>query len=877
MPDLQEEYSAARHQLRPEKAERWARHLRPLWREDELVSFWPDVSEKLHRECVSFLYDYCDVSNWDTNAKKRMWVDNPTVGNEVHNGRWRLVEAFYDKNRRGQMGIVRRLRKGFAVTPEWDEALVLNADDLQEDERYITVAFPNIDPRYTDSVMTALGTTLVDPTIHGEQRSGTWEIIHRRPRKTEDGAIMVECVLAQPEFTVTTFSGLDTPAATVIRYLWNVPKRTAQTIIDGYESGTGTSAIANYSTAEGLVDITIRERASGAIITIRLLQTHSSCLEDHYDDYYYGLTQAEAESFDIGTAPQGWIYELVSHRYAAESGWMVHTRRRQAIAKTVSDERHVRARDEIDEYETEKMNQTTAPALSDIGAAVTGRERTITGVQLNQFCLYDWTGRYRDVHVLSGNEWEKTAEYAESISTQQHGAALTEPSQTDGALTERINVPDGFGLYNTRDRTRTFSVLSSTSWEKTAEFAETDSRVQHGDALTEPTQVDGRRRVSVNTPDGFGKYDTRSIERVFAALAGGVWRKRAEEETQIATVSHATDALAEPSQIAGRERERSSQPDGFGWYNTTTRETLMKELSASSYGERAEYSETTSTVRHGSALSQPTQETGKDKERVNAIDGFGKYNTQSRVRTYKLLSASSRTVARGYTEDETNKLHATAGTLPTGWDATLSESEREDIIGHIRSTVNRPDGFGKYAVTTSDRQHHDLSEVGRDYGDDPWTIGNGRYYHKDNNWKEEGVFLDGVAEIPDDPPSLGVLVARRNNSDGLYYGYMRKRSWIGGATQPSIRQPDADWDSFDALAQTSELRQYATVDGVRKKRTVTLTYNVKQTEHASTAYAAINGGKHGSRVDMFTNAYGPYGFRAITITAIEEGAWEDDI
>jgi len=306
-------FATAIEQLDPHKAERLSSDENPLWKRRDLVSYWPDVTEDQYEECRDYIYQYTDVSN---KKKQRRWVDDPAIGEETYSGRWRLVDVTYNRERRGSPGIIRRLRKGWAEKIEWDEALIVDARDLQiadsasnTDERYITVVFPNFNPEKIHSAITSLRATgtVTDPVLDGDQKTGTWEIVFTRSRKQEDGSFNIEMILANPRYTLITYTGRNTPAETKVTYLWNVPKRIAQSVVDasGYTSGTGTGAIANYSTGEGVVDLTIRQRTESAKISIEL-KTKDGALYTERMKYFWGLTKAEAEAFAV---PEAGMYD----------------------------------------------------------------------------------------------------------------------------------------------------------------------------------------------------------------------------------------------------------------------------------------------------------------------------------------------------------------------------------------------------------------------------------------------------------------------------------------------------------------------------------------------------------------------------------------
>ena len=370
--------------------------------------------EEVNTEMVDRCIKMMNVWGWPTNPKKQLWTADPQIGGVVLKGTWRHVQSIKSANRRG-MYIT--LREGFAQAIAWDEAYVDDTDDLQEGERYCAVIFPNVDPKYVDAMKESLGENTTDGfTVDGRERTGTWEYVHKRSHTvSQDGCMEIILFAAQPQFTYFTYENYGAIGQTKVWHVDNVPKRLVPASVAAYNTA-GTNGSGNYSTQEGLVDLTFRVR-DGAAVTITNIKTVDGCQIEEYTSYYYDYTKEQVEAFNLGEAPQGWIYRAPLIRPDGSGArYTIIVVKQKAIAVTKD---AVTIEDNADFTETVEVseNQTTPPNVEDSLGVI----KKLTLI-LNDFCLWStrlvtqtskpWSVTYSintseggsEIHILKGNQ-----------------------------------------------------------------------------------------------------------------------------------------------------------------------------------------------------------------------------------------------------------------------------------------------------------------------------------------------------------------------------------------------------------------------------------------------------------------------------------------
>jgi hypothetical protein len=407
MPTPERNWDKAIETLSPARAERWSAHDNKLWSEGDLVAYWPAANESVMEEAVSYLRLYCDVSN---GTKKRTWCDDPKIGETPYPGRWRLFRVYYDRGRSGQPGVVRELKRGFATEINWAEALQVGGDVLQtnaaspdgdQTEAYIEVVFPSVDPESVHAMVTALQTAQksVDPVIQGQTRTGTYEYIHVRPDKQEDGSFWIRLLMAKPQYSFSTKEKVGTPDETNVTYYWNVPKRLAQALATAQTTGTNAAALANYATQQGVVDITVRKRGTVTALTILDKKTEDGALLNEFTDWYWGMDKTAADALTTGDpAPAGWIYSIAHISYDGQGNYSARRVRTQAIAITLYTDKviHIGAQSTV--KRSRYLNQTSLPDA--IGYAQ-GKIKKLVEADKNRFGVWDYTVDTEEIAELS--------------------------------------------------------------------------------------------------------------------------------------------------------------------------------------------------------------------------------------------------------------------------------------------------------------------------------------------------------------------------------------------------------------------------------------------------------------------------------------------
>jgi len=339
--------------------------------------------EEVNREIIDRCVKMMGVWGWPTNGKKQLWTADPKINGITLNGTWRHVETVKSANERG-MYIT--LREGFAQAISWDEAYIDETDDLQEDERYCAIIFPNVDPEYADTMLVSLSThTTTGFTVDSKARTGTWEYVHKRSRTVDnDGSMSIVVFAAQPQYTSFVYENRGGVGQTKVWHVDNVPKRLAASVVSEYDTA-GTDGSSNYSTQEGLVDLTFRVR-DGEAVTITEVKTLDGCQLEEYTSYYYDYTKAQVEAFDLGDAPQGWIYKAPLIRPDGSGARYTIIRvREHAIA--VDGGSHTSEKTPISETTTAvKHNQLT---ISTVGTLVAGTLQRLRARFNKRNCTWD--------------------------------------------------------------------------------------------------------------------------------------------------------------------------------------------------------------------------------------------------------------------------------------------------------------------------------------------------------------------------------------------------------------------------------------------------------------------------------------------------------
>jgi len=587
-------FDSARELLDTNKAERVSYRSNVHWTHEELICQWPHITEQheQHERCRECINLFTDVSN----TNQRRWVQDPKIKNEVYSGRWRLVSAEYDRRQRGLPGLIRTLRKGWAQTLDWKEALLIGGDHLSGDtginaeERFVPVAFPNFDPANVDEATVAMRASTAYATgftVEGRAYEGAWEMVTLNPAKQDDGSFTLQVMMAQSRYTLKTYDDAGTDDEFTVWRLWGVPKRTAQTIIDSYGVGGsivyGTTINADYSSKSGLVNLTVRYKTSVAAVTITGYVTESGCLYYEETDYYFWLLKAAADAIDIetppyGPAPQGWIYKANIFRMR-DGFYGVQVVRRQAIEKEDAEQTQTITLLEV-ETVLRSLNQDTR--VTEEEAQTPGRIRT-TISRLNQFCLFDNDVKDRTATAISDAQKSKQIDTfktdTEVADVHQNTVVDEEESQTAGKVTRTTSEKDELGRYTNKTKTSEATAVSDAQKSKQIDTFKTDTEVAdvHQNTVVdeEESQTAGKVTRTTSEKDELGRY-TNKTKTSEATAVSDVQKVKLIDLFQILTdikdvhQESAVDEEADDGQTAGQVVETTSEKDELGRFVNKT-------------------------------------------------------------------------------------------------------------------------------------------------------------------------------------------------------------------------------------------------------------------------------------------------------------------
>lgn len=242
--------------------------------DEEIVRRWPEISPGYLSRCMTALKLFTDSKN----SKAQSWVENPVCGRETFPGIYRVVTVDVDVQKPGLKGIIQTLRRGWAQTPVWSEARLLEeeagpANDVADagavpasdnPTRFLKIKFPNCDPGKVEAIASSLGgvSTYSNVVIRGESYSGTWNTVWVATKLEDDGSGTVVLYLALGQYNIKSYDNWGTEREQDIFYVYDCPKNEAQTIINAWKAKypVGSSATTNYSRSNGLVDLVLRRK-----------------------------------------------------------------------------------------------------------------------------------------------------------------------------------------------------------------------------------------------------------------------------------------------------------------------------------------------------------------------------------------------------------------------------------------------------------------------------------------------------------------------------------------------------------------------------------------------------------------------------------------
>lgn len=277
-----------------------------------------------------FLATYVSAKN----TKPSSTVTNPTTTEgEEYDGLWRHVSEGYQVASNKREYLVRVLRKGYATAISWTEARLVEGKDLQSSENYRTIRWLNCDAGKVNAMAASLNAvTFVDPVVKGEKLTGTWYNIIVQPSIADDGSGIVTLLIANPQFTLTSYQNYLTSRSSDVTYLFQVPKYLAQDLITAHKITAGASASCSYANASGLVDIVLYSKAYNASTKTDVV-TAWDCAHKEFTTTYYDLTEAEADDLVLTEPPVGWKYSLKKND-KGDGSWEVSIIKQQTTARS---------------------------------------------------------------------------------------------------------------------------------------------------------------------------------------------------------------------------------------------------------------------------------------------------------------------------------------------------------------------------------------------------------------------------------------------------------------------------------------------------------------------------------------------------------------
>lgn len=240
----------------------------------------------------------------------RLTLDGTTTAFSVqHNSfddKWRLgaISQTVNEKDREFVTLVVNYSRIYDTTLVWENARILSGEDGSEGDKFQSVEFKNLDRDQVPALLAsergktyASGFTVgAGPAVTGE-----WVVLAASHRWDEDGSGIIVLHLGDPEFTLTGFRNFGLPNHQEVIWLWNIPKKDAQAVINGYMD-EGYSASAQHSLAgdiPGTVDITVTNN-NVTSTEIDVLGIGTTCDVSTSTYHRFGLTTSEAQAFADG-------------------------------------------------------------------------------------------------------------------------------------------------------------------------------------------------------------------------------------------------------------------------------------------------------------------------------------------------------------------------------------------------------------------------------------------------------------------------------------------------------------------------------------------------------------------------------------------------
>ena len=618
--------------------------------DEEIVRRWPEIGQGYLSRCMTALKLFTDAKN----STAKSWVENPVCGRETFPGIYRVVTVDVDVQKSGLKGIIQTLRKGWAQTPVWSEARLLEEESGPSNNvsdsgavpasdnptRFLKIKFPNCDPGKVEAIASSLGgvSTYSNVVIRGENYSGTWNTVWVATKLEDDGSGTVTLYLALGQYNIKSYDNFGTEREQDIFYVYDCPKNEAQTIIDAWKAKypVGSSATTNYSRSNGLVDLVLRRRTN---------------------------TDFEA---DFGTTG-------LDCRY---------TETQTAIFGTADDEAY------------------PIPAVDhDAGISYTRTVRS-NGDGTFDVILTKREVRYRDI---DGLVVEQTGD-RKTIQRQQLGLTdeeVADMEEEDGALkTQRVEVRDDCSRdVTTNTETGKEQVTTETTVARSFEEETTEKTYQDAEH-DPPTRETGKIKTVRNTPSKYvGRWNVLERIRTLLHLPAAVVYDVADDDsvhaqaTEDINVPNAGGVAVELTADAGKSLSATVQYNKES--DTLDVSTVVeegKEMVSTSEEESAESKTVIEDKTYQDAEIHAVPAAGEIVRVDNRKSKYqGKYDTRKSVETGKPQESTTKVEAAGFSETTTEKtVQSSPAPAPTATDghiktARTSASKYKDCYDTVET------------------------------------------------------------------------------------------------------------------------------------------------------------------------------------------------
>ena len=213
----------------------------------------------------------------------------------------------------------------YDTTLDFANARIIAGEDGSEGDKFQSIEFRNLDRDQGPSLLAAERQKTYPTGFTGGAGpavTGEWVVLAASHRWDEDGSGIIVLHLGAPDWTMTGFRNFGLPNHQEIIWIWNVPKKDAQSVINGYML-EGYSVSAQHSIAgdiPGTVDITVTNN-NVTSSAIDVLGIGSSCDVESSTYHRFGLTKSEAMVFADGFKERGdGVTKSVRLGYASRTG-----------------------------------------------------------------------------------------------------------------------------------------------------------------------------------------------------------------------------------------------------------------------------------------------------------------------------------------------------------------------------------------------------------------------------------------------------------------------------------------------------------------------------------------------------------------------------